>query len=70
MSTAAVMRAASASKTNYYEITLGLNYHPTKWLEFRPEIRYDHATNPAFGGDVNNLHRNQLSIAADVLLKF
>ncbi len=53
---------------NYFETTLGVNYHPTKWIEFRPEIRYDHATKDAFGADQN--FKNQLSIAGDVLLKF
>ena len=48
--------------TDYYEMTLGLDYHPTKWVQFRPEIRYDHATNPAFGS--SNDKKNQLSIAA------
>jgi hypothetical protein len=55
-------------KTSYSEITIGVNYHPTKWVEFRPEIRYDHANNPNFGSD--HTHRDQLSIAADVLFKF
>ena len=57
-------------KTSYTSITLGLNWHPTKWMELRPEIRYDHATNPAFGPDASNLHRNELTIAADLLIKF
>ena len=55
-------------KTSYYEATVGLNYHPTKWIEFRPEVRYDGATNPAFGAQGN--HRQQLTVSADVLLKF
>jgi hypothetical protein len=54
--------------TNYYEGTVGIDYHPTKWLQFRPEVRYDHATNPNFGP--TNSEKNQLSIAADVLIKF
>jgi Putative beta-barrel porin-2, OmpL-like. bbp2 len=54
--------------TDYYEMTFGVNYHPTKWVEFRPEIRYDHATHPAFGS--SETQKNQLSIAADVLIKF
>ncbi len=54
--------------TNYYETTVGLNYHPTKWMEFRPEIRYDHASNPAFGRFNNR--EDQLSISGDLLLKF
>jgi Putative beta-barrel porin-2, OmpL-like. bbp2 len=57
-------------KTSYYEGTVGLNYHPTKWVEFRPEIRYDGASNPAFGGDPANLRRQQLTISADILIKF
>jgi hypothetical protein len=55
-------------RTDYYEGTIGLNFHPTKWAEFRPEIRYDHATHPNFGA-LNNM-QNQLSISADLLLKF
>ena len=48
--------------------TLGPDYHPTKWLQFRPEIRYDHATTTTFG--LSNDKKNQLSIAAEVLFKF
>ena len=54
--------------TKYFETTLGLDWHPNKWLQFRPEIRYDHATNDAFGSLEDK--KNQLSIAADVLIKF
>ncbi len=55
-------------KTDYYEGTVGINYHPTKWVEFRPEVRYDNASNPAFGENYNK--KNQLSVSADILLKF
>ena len=54
--------------TDYTESTLGLDYHPYSWIQMRPEIRYDHATHPAFGERQN--FKNQLEIAADVLLKF
>ncbi len=54
--------------TNYYETTMGLNYHPTRWVQFRPEIRYDYATNPNFGPNYNL--KNQLSIAGDGLFQF
>jgi hypothetical protein len=57
-------------KTSYYAATAGVNYHPTKWAELRPEIRYDGATNPAFGGDPANLRRSQLTISCDLLIKF
>ncbi len=55
-------------KTSYLEVTLGPDYHPTKWLQIRPEIRYDHASNPNFGP--NNTQRNQLSLAFEALFKF
>ena len=35
--------------TNYYSATLGIDYHPVKWLQFRPEVRYDNASHDAFG---------------------
>ena len=54
--------------TNYFEGTVGPDYHPCKWLQIRPEIRYDYATNPAFGADYSE--KNQLSIAGEVLIKF
>ena len=54
--------------TNYFEMTYGVNYHPYNWIEFRPEVRYDHASNPAFGADHNV--RDQLSLALNVLMKF
>ena len=34
---------------NYYAFTVGFDYHPVPWLQFRPEARYDHANNNAFG---------------------
>jgi hypothetical protein len=54
--------------TDYFEGTLGFDWHPNKYLQFRPEIRYDHATNPAFGAA--GTQKNQLTIAGDVMFKF
>jgi hypothetical protein len=54
--------------TSYYNITVGPDYHPTKFLQIRPEIRYDFANNPNFGP--NNNQRNQLSLAFEALIKF
>ncbi len=64
------MRAASATAvhTNYYEVTLGPDYHPYKWIQFRPEIRYDYATTRTSGRSYDK--QNQLSLAAEVLFKF
>ena len=54
--------------TDYYAATLGVDYHPYKWVQFRPEIRYDFADHAAFGRNYDK--RNQLSISADMLFKF
>ncbi len=54
--------------TDYYSVTLGPDYHPYKWIQFRPEIRYDYATEPNFGSQMDK--RNQLSVTAEVLFKF
>ncbi len=58
---------------NYYEVTLGLDHHPTKWLQIRPEIRGDFADrNPAFGAvdRPGSLRREQLTLALEMLIKF
>jgi hypothetical protein len=59
-------------KNNYEEITVGVDWHPVKYLQVRPEIRYDVANNnPAFGNvDSGHLNRNELTLAVDCLLKF
>jgi hypothetical protein len=54
--------------TDYFAVTIGPDYHPTKWLQFRPEIRYDYATHDNFGAQ--NDKKNQLSLAAETLFKF
>ena len=57
-------------KADYEEVTLGLNWHPTKCLDIRPEIRGDFASTPAFG--VNGAHQydSQLTGAISFLVKF
>jgi hypothetical protein len=54
--------------TNYFELTLGIDYHPNKWLQVRPEIRGDFADHDAFGE--NKDKKDQLSLAVDALIKF
>jgi hypothetical protein len=53
--------------TNYYEATLGLDYHPVKYLRVRPEIRGDFADDPVFR---NGQDKSQLTIAVDGLISF
>ncbi|MFO0879867.1 MAG: outer membrane beta-barrel protein [Gemmataceae bacterium] len=56
--------------TNYEAVTLGCNWHPTSYLEVRPEIRGDFADRPAFGGGGEAKYRNQLTGGISALLKF
>lgn len=56
--------------TNYSEVTLGLNWHPNKWLEVRPEIRGDFAAAPAFGVNGAHTHYSQLTGGISALVKF
>jgi len=56
---------------DYFEVTPGLNIMPTPWLNFLPEVRWDHATRPAFGlQDETTRHRSQWTFAIAALLKF
>ena len=32
---------AACNAASYYEVTAGLNWKPTKWLNLRPNVRYD-----------------------------
>ncbi len=56
--------------TNYSEVTLGLNWHPVKCLEIRPEIRGDFAGAPAFGVGGAHTDKSQLSGGISFLVKF
>ncbi|MCL2624223.1 MAG: porin [Planctomycetaceae bacterium] len=42
-----VLGYGSGEHSDYVELTLGLNYHPTEHLRLRPEIRYDRADKSA-----------------------
>jgi hypothetical protein len=55
--------------TDYSEVTIGMNWHPCNYIEFRPEIRGDFAGTPAFGTG-GSLSRNQLSAGMSFLIKF
>ena len=52
------------------EVTFGLNWHPTPFVEIRPEIRGDFASRPAFGGNNTPRDYSQLSGAISALFKF
>jgi hypothetical protein len=55
---------------NYAEVTMGPNWHPTKFLEIRPEIRGDFASAPAFGVNGAHIHHSQLTGVISFLVKF
>ncbi len=56
--------------TNYAAITLGLNWHPSPYFEFRPEIRGDFAGEPAFGSGGVPTATSQLTGGISTLVKF
>lgn len=56
--------------TDYSEVTLGLNWHPTTFLEVRPEIRGDFAGMRVYGTGGPPTDRNQLTGAVSALIKF
>src|SRR5262249_45043760 len=56
--------------TNYSEVTLGINWHPMKYIELRPDIRGDFAGAPAFGVNGAHTHHSQLTGGINFLVKF
>lgn len=56
---------------NYGAITVGPNVMPTRMINFRPEVRWDTASNPAFGPvGASNLKSHQWTCAFETLIKF
>ena len=53
--------------SGYYELTAGLTYKPVKWLNLRPNIRYDYANVAAFAGGTEH---TQLLFNADAVILF
>jgi hypothetical protein len=57
-------------RAHYEEVTLGLNWHPIKCLDIRPEIRGDFASAPAFGVNGAHQYSDQLTGVISFLVKF
>ena len=56
---------------HYGEITGGINFMPSKMINFRPEIRHDIASNAVFGPqNKSNLSKHQWTCAFEMLVKF
>jgi hypothetical protein len=63
--------ARTGNAAHYGEVAVGLNVMPNPWINFRPEIRGDFASEPSFGSvRSTNRERSQLTVAFDVILKF
>jgi hypothetical protein len=52
---------------NSYELTLGANWTPNKWLIVRPEIRYDHVDEPVFKMSTK---KDQIGAGFSTIVKF
>lgn len=62
----------TGNAATYGEFTLGFNFMPRTWLNFRPEIRWDVADHEVFGASqlARAGHDEQLTLAVDCLVKF
>jgi hypothetical protein len=56
--------------TNYGAVTLGVNWHPSRFLEVRPEVRADFAGVEAFGPSGAPTDKSQLNAVVSALVKF
>jgi hypothetical protein len=56
-----------AQGSGYYELTVGLTYKPVKWLNLRPNLRYDYANAAYFAGGTEH---TQLLITGDAVITF
>ena len=60
--------ARTGFKTPYEEVTVGADWHPAKWIQFRPEIRWDYANDTRVWR--HGQDHCDLTAAVDCLLKF
>ena len=58
------------TRGNYGEIATGLNFMPSRWVNFRPEVRWDGAGKAVFGPTSSRLQSHQWTYAFDMLVKF
>ena len=55
---------------NYYELTLGLNWKPTRYITIRPEVRYDWSDVESDTGGVYSDKRQMFTFGVDGVLRF
>lgn len=73
-STAATPALPTCSPASWYAFTVGMNYKPLKWLNLRPNIRYDWVDGTQFSGDRYKPFGNgadaQFLFSTDVVITF
>ena len=58
-------------RADYGEIAMGLNFMPTRSVNFRPEVRWDVAGSAVFGPTTaSHLQSHQWTYAFEMLVKF
>jgi hypothetical protein len=63
--------ARTGTRAHYFEVTAGLNIMLTRWLNLRPEVRWDSATSAVFGPSGSpNPENHQWTYGFDTLVKF
>ncbi|MDD1649068.1 MAG: porin [Methylococcaceae bacterium] len=56
---------------NYYALTAGLNYKPVKWINLRPNFRYDWSSQETFmSATPGKQLDNQFTFSADIVITF
>ncbi len=55
---------------SYYNVTFGLNWEPSPWIRFRPEIRYDWADKNGVAVFDDDSQNQQWLMGGDILLIF
>jgi hypothetical protein len=63
----------TCTPSSFYEFTAGVNWKPTKWLNLRPNIRYDWADGTANGGQYSpfgNGRQSQFLFSNDFTITF
>jgi hypothetical protein len=59
------------TRGNYGEITVGPSIMPKRMINFRPEVRWDVASNSVFGSaGTQNPKSHQWTAAVEMLIKF
>ena len=62
--------ASSGAGAGYYELTWGLNWKPTKWLNLRPNVRYDWIDSTSTTNQFGDGKQDQVLFSNDFTVTF